>query len=466
MRIWMTIAALLLSATSLFAQQKERVEKSEVVVYYRHDKYYLDHRYMTNPEAFATLDSLMQHHAEGIDSISIVAYASPEGRLVYNQWLSEKRAESMKRFLKVKYPAVDFSNLKTFAKGEDFEGLVEMVEADKSVPYRKEVLKILKNTKLHVDARMKLLYKLRSGTPYRYIRKNILPWLRTATTCIIYYQPDYFAERETFERLLEEPLIVEQVGGGSLICGAPKLADCRPLPYQLPREAEEQIVTTPVETPATPEEQPAVSEQQQPAQTFVPIAPTERWRDHLVALKTNLLFDALAAVNVGLEIPVGNRFSIEGTWIFPWYLQREWNWCYQLLWGDVEGRLWLGERTRNNRLKGHFVGLYAGGGLYDFQWKSTDGYQGEFFIAAGVGYGYSMALRNGWNLEFELGIGYLQSDYRHYFHITDADGREVLIRDNVSGRFGYWGPTKAKVSLVVPIEWSVNSNRTRRVTRD
>lgn len=171
------------------------------------------------------------------------------------------------------------------------------------------------------------------------------------------------------------------------------------------------------------------------------------------ATKTNLLFDAVGAVNVGLEIPVNNSWSVDLGWTFPWYLSKEWDWCYQLLWGDVEVRRWLGERTSDNRLMGHFVGLYAGGGLYDFQWRSTDGYQGEFFIAAGISYGYSMKLNNNWNLEFEIGLGYLQSDYRHYFHITDAQGEEILIRDNVSGRFGYWGPTKAKVSLVIPIRW-------------
>jgi hypothetical protein len=176
--------------------------------------------------------------------------------------------------------------------------------------------------------------------------------------------------------------------------------------------------------------------------------------DYLVAAKTNLLFDAAGAINIALEIPIGNRFSVDASWTFPWYVPKDWDWCYQLLWGDVEFRWWLGERRRDNRLLGHFLGLYAGGGLYDFQWRSTDGYQGEFFIAAGLSYGYAMELaKSRCRLEFEIGLGYLQSDYRHYFHITDPEGNETLIRDKVSGRFGYWGPTKAKVSLVVPIEW-------------
>lgn len=433
MRVLTILMTLLLSATSLFAQPV--AERNEVVVYYRHDKHSIDHRYMSNPEAFARLDALFAHYGDAIDSIHIEAFASPEGRQNYNQWLSSKRAESMKRFLRVKYPDANLSNITTNAAGEDFKGLVRMVEEDKRLPHRKEVLRILNNERKHPDQRMRELYSLRGGYPYSYIRKHILPKLRTATTCIIYYNPEVVAESEVVARITEEPLRLDAVGGGSMIV-ALSVEEFTPSPYDNPHIIPTEEEPAPTEVVA-PEEKPAEVQK----------------RGFMFAPKTNLLFDAIGAVNVGLEIPIGNRYSVEGSWTFPWYLSREWDWCYQLLWGDVEGRYWLGERTRANRLTGHFVGLYAGGGLYDFQWRSTDGYQGEFFIAAGVSYGYSMNLKRGWNLEFEIGLGYLQSDYRHYFHITDAEGNEVLIRDRVSGRFGYWGPTKAKVSLVVPIEW-------------
>ncbi len=435
----MTIFALLLSATTLFSQPVAK--KSEVVVYYRHDSHAIDHRYLSNPEAFTTLDSLFANYGDAIDSISIVAYASPEGRESYNLWLSERRAESMKRFLKVRFPKTDFSTLSTYAQGEDFEGLVRMVEADRKLPHRKEVLSILRNQKLGQDARMRRLYKLRGGYPYSYIRKNILPYLRTATTCVVYWTADALAEKETLARVTKEPLHLEKVGGGSMLLSLP-IAEFTPAPYTKPSEQiVEQFVEQPTQESVSAPSKESVSE------------PSKEESMVRFATKTNLLFDAVGAVNVGLEIPVNNHWSADLSWTFPWYLSKDWDWCYQLLWGDVEVRRWLGERTSDNRLMGHFVGLYAGGGLYDFQWRSTDGYQGEFFIAAGISYGYSMRLNNNWNLEFEIGLGYLQSDYRHYFHITDAQGEEILIRDNVSGRFGYWGPTKAKVSLVIPIRW-------------
>ena len=446
-RILILVVAMIASATSLFAQRG--LEKSEVVIYYRHDKYSIDRTYMTNAEAVTTLDSIFHNYANAIDSISIVAYSSPEGRHYYNMWLSKQRAASMKGFLRVKYPTVDFSNLKTYPKGEDFQGLVEMVEADKNVPYRSEVLALLKQQDVHVDTRMENLYKLRGGVSYSYIRRNILPWLRTATTCIIYFNQEAIEAEAVVERASQMPVEIGQREDGL----------CSSLVPTVPEPVHPAWVATPTtEQPTaeqpTPEEEVTTPEESTTAVEEPAMQLGELY--HMVALKTNLLFDAVGAVNIAAEVPIGNRYSVEASWTFPWYVPSDWDWCYQLLWGDLEGRYWLGERTRENRLLGHFVGLYAGGGLYDFQWRSTDGYQGEFFLAAGVSYGYAKRLRNDWRLEFEFGLGYLQSNYRHYYHITEPDGTETLIRDRVSGVFGYWGPTRARVALVVPLGWTTS----------
>jgi outer membrane protein OmpA-like peptidoglycan-associated protein len=110
-RVIFLVVAMVASATSLFAQRV--AAKEEVVVYYRHDKYSIDRTYMSNGEAFATLDSIFNKYGNAIDSIAIVAYASPEGRHYYNMWLSKLRAANMKGFLRVNYPSADFSNLKT-----------------------------------------------------------------------------------------------------------------------------------------------------------------------------------------------------------------------------------------------------------------------------------------------------------------------------------------------------------------
>lgn len=180
-----------------------------------------------------------------------------------------------------------------------------------------------------------------------------------------------------------------------------------------------------------------------------PVAASCRRRP-LLALKTNLLFDAALMPNVEIEVPVGKRWSVNGEYAFPWWQFDRGKYCMQVLMGGLEGRYWLGSRkSREDRevLTGHFLGLYAGSGKYDLQWGEK-GYQGEFFIAAGVSYGWATRIARHLHLEFNIGIGLLRTDYRHY-HARD-NYQTLLWQEN--GKYTWFGPTKAKISLV----WLLN----------
>ena len=180
-----------------------------------------------------------------------------------------------------------------------------------------------------------------------------------------------------------------------------------------------------------------------------PVAASCRRRP-LLALKTNHLFDAALMPNVEIEVPVGKRWSVNGEYAFPWWQFDRGKYCMQVLMGGLEGRYWLGSRkSREDRevLTGHFLGLYAGGGKYDLQWGEK-GYQGEFFIAAGVSYGWATRIARHLHLEFNIGIGLLRTDYRHY-HARD-NYQTLLWQEN--GKYTWFGPTKAKISLV----WLLN----------
>ena len=180
-----------------------------------------------------------------------------------------------------------------------------------------------------------------------------------------------------------------------------------------------------------------------------PVAASCRRRP-LLALKTNLLFDAALMPNVEIEVPVGKRWSVNGEYAFPWWQFDRGKYCMQVLMGGLEGRYWLGSRkSREDRevLTGHFLGLYAGGGKYNLQWGEK-GYQGEFFIAAGASYGWATRIARHLHLEFNIGIGLLRTDYRHY-HARD-NYQTLLWQEN--GKYTWFGPTKAKISLV----WLLN----------
>ncbi|MGL5785507.1 MAG: DUF3575 domain-containing protein, partial [Bacteroidales bacterium] len=167
-----------------------------------------------------------------------------------------------------------------------------------------------------------------------------------------------------------------------------------------------------------------------------------------LALKTNLLFDLATALNVELEIPIAKRWSIAGEWIFPWWLWESKQYCFELLSGTMELKYWFPKHKQqlSNNLNGWFVGLYAGGGLYDLEWDKV-GYQGEFYIAAGVSAGYAHKINPYLSMEYSLGLGYLSTDYRKYRAERDIEDEWHLYRES-RGRYSFFGPTKLKVSLV------------------
>ena len=173
------------------------------------------------------------------------------------------------------------------------------------------------------------------------------------------------------------------------------------------------------------------------------IAPGKSRRRPLFAVKTNLLFDAALMPNIELEVPIGKRWSLNGEYMFPWWLINDDRYCLQILMGGLEVRYRPGKRSGRDVLTGHFLGLYAGGGKYDLQWDKN-GYQGEFFIAAGVSYGYAHSIARNLRLEYNIGIGMLRTDYRHY-HSRD-NHRTLLWQEN--GEYTWLGPTKLKISLV------------------
>jgi Protein of unknown function (DUF3575). len=175
----------------------------------------------------------------------------------------------------------------------------------------------------------------------------------------------------------------------------------------------------------------------------------------LFAIKTNLLLDAVSALNVEVEIPLGIRWSVAAEYIFPWWLWEKKQIAFELFNLNIEGRLWLDYRAYEEKLIGWYMGAYAGGGYFDFEWKDK-GYQGEFFIATGLsaGYAHPIGKRGNWRMEYGLGVGILHTNYREYVPKFGSDGEWHLIRKNDGQRI-WLGPTKAKVSLV----WMINGKK-------
>lgn len=179
--------------------------------------------------------------------------------------------------------------------------------------------------------------------------------------------------------------------------------------------------------------------------------PKGQYRQDSACRKNNLLYDIALAPNIEIEVPIGRQWSLNAEYKCPWWSDSSKEICYQLLSGGIESRFWLGNRTRRRQLTGHFIGLYAEGGIYDFQYKG-DGYQGKYYGAAGFSYGYSIPVSRHLAFEFSLGIGYLTTKYRKY-----TPYEESLVWTS-SGQYNFIGPTKAKISLV----WLITKRRERK----
>ena len=390
-------------ATPQVATDNTQNPSQTVMFYFRFDRSLLEKDYMGNRQSLDTLRSIMTDSKilSRIDSIVIKASASPEGAFERNQLLARERAKAIKDYLAWQYPELDKAKIHAHSIGENWEGLKQMVEADTNVPHQQALLNIINSgsNPRNKDIRIR---QLGGGTTFAYITQHMLRYLRTGAACVIFYRAP---EAEPV------PEIVEKIE----------------------YEAEVSLPPTPINI--EPEET-----------TWIYKRP--------FSIKTNLLFDAITALNIELEIPLGRKFSVATEWIFPWWLWEDKQYCLELLSGSVEGRYWLKPNYskqdeslgKHNPLTGWFIGLYGSMGKYDLEWNKK-GYQGEFALSTGLSVGYVQPLSRNLNMEFSMSAGYLQTDYRFYHAQQDMCGDWHLIKQ-YPGTLRWFGPTKAKVSLV------------------
>ncbi len=369
-------------------------------------------------ENAAQMDTIRHYLANSpeIDSITVYAYASPEGPFHNNAKLAKKRGEAAKKFILETAQRDIVVNIIPVA--EDWEGLHMEILNNYHLEDRQEILDILENESFSNDRKEIEIKKHRES--YQYILENLIPQLRRAEWTCYWIVPK------------------------------PKIERCRPIEAPLLKASDNGLaVTSAEETPAVPAEETLA--ETAPAIPTAPTAPAEpapTKKTYTPALKTNLLYDIATVLNASTEFPIGKNFSIMIEDTFPW-----WNWgpngnkyCLQLWEMGIEPRWWF---KKEAKFQGHFVGLYAKSAMYDFQYDTKINYQGEYW-STGATYGYAMMLGRHLRLEFSLSVGFLQTDYRHY---QPSHGYEDLYIDKYkTGTVSYFGPTKVAVSLVLPID--------------
>lgn len=166
-----------------------------------------------------------------------------------------------------------------------------------------------------------------------------------------------------------------------------------------------------------------------------------------VALKTNLISDAVTSPNIGVEFRMAPKwtFDLSGQ-MNAWNInERRWrHWMVM-----PEARVWFCEA-----FQGSFWAIHALGGQYnvgninplinsflgsDFSGLKDHRYEG-WAGGAGIGYGYDWILAKHWNLEFEIGVGWIYTKFKRY-------PCGVCGTQDGSGHHNYFGPTKLSLAI-------------------
>ena len=168
---------------------------------------------------------------------------------------------------------------------------------------------------------------------------------------------------------------------------------------------------------------------------------TETPTDYHLSLRANLLRWATLTPDLGIEWRICPSWGIavNGSWT-------SWSWSnkdrrYALWEVAPEVRYYMGEK------KAWYLGAMFKAGQFNYKLSET-GKQGEL-MGGGITAGYQLRLNKALDLDFNLGLGYLNADYEKYEVI---DGVRVRRGNETKD---WWGPINAGVTLV----WKIGASR-------
>lgn len=398
------------------ARTLHRVQKS-YNIFFEINRSEVDASYQSNARALKQLKADCQAtvlYGKTIpDTIYIHATASPDGPMAFNLRLAQQRANSTKQALLEIAPDFAGSKFVIEYQVEDWGGLRQVLLADQAFPQREQMLQILSEVTSQDNVHM-VLRDCTEG--WEYFVNNYLHALRNSSIGMVIITD---APLDEFSREGSYPLH----------------------PFSYPSSG-----ITLSET--------------MPALEYAPESQMQ-WKKMIMAARTNLL---LPGMSVGVEFPIKDNWSIGIDYMYPWILPKNNKWCLETIGGFVEARYWFpGKKYKWNRverLQGHSIGLYGGVGYYDYQ-QQADGLQGEY-IDVGVDYTFALPVAKGkLRMEFNIGFGFVRSWYRPYYMSSDYEDliKEPGILYNTTN---FFGPTRAGVSLVVPIVVKTKAPRNLR----
>ena len=142
------------------------------------------------------------------------------------------------------------------------------------------------------------------------------------------------------------------------------------------------------------------------------------------SVKTNVLYDLTATLNLGAEFRLAPRWTLDisgnyNPWTFGTSEETMKKWKHAML--QPEARYWLSEDN-----SGIFVGAHFGLVSYnialngDYRYQDKDGNTPA--IGGGISIGYRRPISDGnkWNIEFSLGAGAYSLNYDRFYNVTNG----------------------------------------------
>ena len=387
-----------------------------VEVRYRQGDSRLELAYLDNRDRLDSLVEVLHRlspdSAFRLERFHITSGASPEGNTQLNKRLSEDRTKNIRTYLDRRIAPSLASKIAESHVGTDWAHLRALVEHS-GMPYKEEVLDILRNTPewvvkngVVVDSRKRQLMNLRKGVCWHYLEEHFFPEMRHSRIELEY-------------TLMQRPYKPERASGAVEVVRA------------------NDSVSSASETEADG------------FTTAQPVEP-ELLPPFLMAVKTNLLYDALLVPNLGVEFYLGKGFSVSGEWVYAWWNNNKHHRYWRLYGGELAVRKYFGRLAGGSPLTRHHWGIYGQLFTYDFE-VGGRGYMGgrpggtlweKMNYGVGVEYGYSLPIARKLNLDFSVGLGYWGGTYYEY---EPMDNHYVWLQTKERHWFG---PTKAEISLV------------------
>lgn len=163
-------------------ERKERKENLSLHINFIVDRHDILPAFADNASELLKADSLLRplssmRETYTINSAAIRGYASPEATWQHNLALSQRRADSFRKYITDRYPLSELSSFPAVGMGEDWDGLRSAVAANTTMPDRDKVLAIIDFTDIF-HGREKQLMDLSGGKTYRWMLENLFPPLR------------------------------------------------------------------------------------------------------------------------------------------------------------------------------------------------------------------------------------------------------------------------------------------------